>query len=159
MAFTNYKKPLPAIYWGANYGSSAMYQYVDCCNQCVFHKCPCGYSQTPTDQHNWPLFAPGDKVIIGCNPCGGCKCPDEALVYQADINQFKCGPCNCESKGQCENDNGCVCCCFPARASVLLKSQKSVEMSELQIGDKVQAGTFSLIQQCTLLILFKNVHF
>ena len=124
---------IPAINYGADYHSEAWFQHINCCNQCVFPKCPCGHIHIPTNQYdgfNEADFATGNKVIVACAPCA-CKCPDSVPVYESDINQFKCGRCNCESKGQCEFNHGCDRCpsssCFPATASVLLESGKSVE--------------------------------
>ena len=63
-----------------------------------------------------------------------------------------CNPCGCLC-GVCENGvGGLKCCgncppppvhCFPITARVSLESGKSVTMSELQIGDRVQTGKHS----------------
>ena len=53
-----------------------------------------------------------------------------------------CNLCGCRH-GVCQNEtrDGLTCCaCFPATARVALESGKSVTMSELQMGDRVQTG-------------------
>ena len=49
-----------------------------------------------------------------------------------------CGPANC-----CDGKNG-GCGCFPSAAKVSLENGKSLVMSELQVGDRVQAGMESV---------------
>ena len=50
--------------------------------------------------------------------------------------------CKKKVKDRCHNHGECYCCsrCFPSEARVSLENGKSVSMSELQIGDKVQTG-------------------
>ena len=105
------------------------------------HKCGCPCGQ---------CFHPDDNKFVCC-PCN-CAC----ICYFEKEKEFRC--CGCCKCGDCTsrglsifvNHNGvhtgcCECSssssgCFPSTAQVILESGKSVAMSELQIGDKVQTG-------------------
>ena len=69
------------------------------------------------------------KTFQPCLIAGYCR----ACIRNNDLKCCKCadGTCDCYKKN-----------CFPANAKVKLESGKSVKMSELQIGDKVQRGMF-----------------
>ena len=111
--------------------------YEECC-KCL-DKCPCG-----TSHHGVANEYSGvvDRNIVGCTPCG-CGCPVRR-IYQWDINEFKCGPCEdyCHRERICYCAPGCCRCCFPASARVFLENGKSVAVSELNTGDRVQSGNF-----------------
>ena len=80
-------------------------------------------------------------VILDCQ-CGEC------VIKVGKQRKSACCPCNCDC-GRCAfgvtiYDIVPSCCpcapCFPGEASVSLENGKSLTMSELQIGDKVQTG-------------------
>ena len=101
-----------------------------CCTCIQGCRCPC---------------SSGGGVVSHCCPC---ECPCFLGLVQSTGVQV-CNPCGCAC-GVCENGvGGLKCCncpfsssgsCFPTTARVNLEGGKSVTMSELQIGDRVQTG-------------------
>ena len=66
----------------------------------------------------------------------GCYC--ERLQGVSDCS---CGSgCYCETAENSGQHECCDCRCFPSTAKVNLQNGKTLTMSELQIGDKVQTG-------------------
>ena len=102
------------------------------CDCCETKYCRCGC------QRGNNYFANGRLV---CCPCG-CQC---GICTVNECNH--CCPCNCECgrevrnnryvcKEECSNPNDC----FPSTAMIKLEGGKSVTMSELMIGDRIQTG-------------------
>ena len=91
----------------------------------------------PCQQENCRPAAGGNYLC-----CEDCPCGTNTVVN----GQKRCSPCNCGCD-VCNNNNHAVCCgcspsCFPSRATVFLENGKSVRMSELKTGDKVQTGKY-----------------
>ena len=128
------------------------------------HKCGCPCGQ---------CFHPDENEFVCC-PCN-CKC----VCYYEDDEEFRCCTRCCKC-GDCTSTGvailvdhegvftGCCKCdssppsppppqknnpCFPGTAQVILETGKSVTMSELQIGDKVQTG---MKHQFSLFFLFSS---
>ena len=90
-------------------------------------------------------------LIDGVWKCAPCNCPcGEWLDYKTPkcLPKYICGRCDC---GICVTVDKhvnkypyCCECCFPGTGTVNLVGGKSVKMSELQIGDRVQTGKKSL---------------
>ena len=78
----------------------------------------------------------------GCASCG-CPCGD---YFSTSSNQYECK--TCPPPPPPANTGGDDC--FPSAARVSLENGKSVMMSELQIGDKVQTGMFTFSTLMTL---------
>ena len=58
-------------------------------------------------------------------PCKGKRCASCKRYYKPGLGSWRCCECNP---------------CFPAEARVSLESGKSLTMSELEIGDRIQTG-------------------
>ena len=102
-----------------------------CCG-CLVENCHC----------NATWYKP--KQLGLCRACG-CEC---GIWFSKKLNRvLLCKPCGCKC-GMCESREGTLnCCtctgkktCFPSSARVSLENGKTVRMSELQIGDRVQTG-------------------
>ena len=109
----------------------------DCC-KCIYEEhCKCGRGHIKNAGSN-------KHAKAYCKPCD-CPC---GHTTKHDRKGYKCNPCSCEqqNKCQCHDDHGRVYCCecgscFPSTARVSLENGKSLTMSELQTGDRVQTGT------------------
>ena len=62
----------------------------------------------------------------------------EPVIGKSEIHDIMERSCHCGCS------NGCSEGCFPSVSVVNLDNGKSVTMSELQVGDKVQTGTKSV---------------
>ena len=99
------------------------------CGRCGVKCCQCGC------QCGASCTAYG---LSTCCPCG-CQCGI------CKVNEYNhCCPCNCECGREIKNGRyvckECSNDCFPSTAMIKLEGGKSVTMSELMIGDKIQAG-------------------
>ena len=98
--------------------------------------------------------------ILGCTcsghcPCGGdcydCQCCGCGVIHSGRLNRNVCKACNCgcgtewnpDVPGHHRCKSSCDGGCFPGTARLTLENGKSITMSELQIGDKVQTGIVS----------------
>ena len=80
-----------------------------------------------------------------------CACPESV---NAPPDDYRCCPCDCDCGTTRDLQDQCVCAscsppppppdddddCFPSTATVNLDNGKTVMMSELEVGDRVQSG-------------------
>ena len=103
------------------------------------HNCVCANSAP--DLHS---------CVCGSCPCGGtcydCYCCPSVNIYSNAAGRTVCEAhdcgCGAEWTSSTSGVRRCKNCgeCFPATARLSLENGKSVMMSELQVGDRVQTG-------------------
>ena len=85
-----------------------------------------------------------DKGISHCQVCHFCIvlfAIYQKLYYVIIQVNVVCGNrCICYSRNSLPNCCDCRVKCFPAAARVSIENGKSIRMSELQVGDRVQSG-------------------
>ena len=95
--------------------------------------------------------------LHGCTctdcPCGGdchdCECCGCGVIYSGRLLRNVCKACGCKCGTEWNKDvaghHRCKKCknCFPGTARLTLENGKSITMSELQVGDRVQTGILS----------------
>ena len=94
------------------------------------------------------IFCIKNHFIADC-PCGECI-PDYCFAgfgfgpWSGTLLFFLCGQISPEC---CSCDSGDSSDCFPSSARVSLEDGKSVLMSDLKIGDKVQTGKAMVLEK------------
>ena len=77
----------------------------------------------------------------GCYDCECCKC---GTIRSGRLRRLVCSACDCSCRTEWNPDvaghHRCKKCCFPATGRLILENGKSITMSELQVGDRVQTG-------------------
>ena len=95
--------------------------------------------------------------VHGCTcshcPCDGdchnCQCCGCGIIRSGRLKRKVCEACGCKCGSEWNPDvageRQCKKCnkCFPATARLSLENGKSIMMSELQVGDRVQTGNVS----------------